>query len=187
MKTNANELISLLDGTDLGFFALVEFNWNQNYYYTDLGRDVTWNGNLYLANPMPIVSMEPLKYSSIVDREAFNLQISAIDPAMRAEFDFGIVNRSVKIRTVFTSFGAPQLGLSQTLLLYEGTVSKISEVISNETRIFNIECTAPLSNLDATGTLYTTRDGMKVFNANDTSFDTVFEGSEAISLKWGKV
>jgi hypothetical protein len=136
---------------------------------------------------MPIVSLEPLKYSSVVDREAFNIQVSAIDPAMRTEFDFGIINRGVKLRTVFTSYGTPQLGLSQTLLLYEGTVSKVSEVINSETRIFNIECTAPLSNLDATGTFYTTRDGMRVFNNNDTSFDTIFEGSEAVSLKWGKV
>lgn len=88
---------------------------------------------------------------------------------------------------VFTVNGTPRIGTNETLFFYDGLVSKTDHQITQEEKINIIECTAPLSDLDATGTMFTTKDGIKRFDNTDTSFDNIFEGSEETSLKWGKI
>jgi hypothetical protein len=185
MKSNSQELLSILSNPSIGFFTLVELNWHNNYYFTDLGRDITWNGNTYRADN-PMVGVDTVRYSNVVDRELFKFSLSGLDPMMNAELNAGIVHKPVKVRMLFTIDDVPQTGINQTMLVYDGLVSKTDHKISMEDKLNQIECTAPLSDLDATGTLYTTRDGMKLFDPEDTSFDTVFEGREETSLKWGK-
>jgi hypothetical protein len=185
MKTNAANILTLLDNSNVGFATLVEFNWNSNYYFTDIGYNVTWNGQLYLRDN-PLVGSEGLKYSNVVNREAFNFQVSLLDSAMQAEFELGIIHKPIKMRLVFTIDNVPQLGLNDTLLLYDGLVAKADTAINEYEKLGLIECTAPLSSLDAIGTIFTTKDGIKPLNVNDTCFDLVSEGSDETSLKWGK-
>jgi len=185
MKSNATEILSILDNDNIGFFTLVELNWNSDYFYTDHPSNIIWNGNTYYTDS-PIVSMDPIRYSNVVDREAFKFHLSGLDATINSELDSGVVHSPVKLRMLFTVDGTPQLGLSDTLLFYDGLVSKVDHQIGANDKINTIECTAPLADLDATSTMFTTKDGMKVLDATDTSFDTIFEGSEETSLKWGK-
>ncbi|QGH74726.1 hypothetical protein DSS3PM1_00049 [Bacteriophage DSS3_PM1] len=186
MKGNASDILSILAQDNVGFFSLVELNWNQNHYFTDFGANITWNGKTFLSNN-PLVSSDPIRYSNVVDRESFRFFLSGVDAAINNELDAGVVHRPVTLRMAFTVDGVPQLGGNQTLLYYDGLVSKTDKKISLDDRINVIECTAPLSDLDAIGTMFTTKDGMKRFDPTDTSFDAIFEGSEETSLKWGKL
>lgn len=185
MKDNASAILSILSNDNLGFFVLVELNWNSNHYFTDFGQDVTWGGNRYLSDN-PLTSIDNLRYTNVVDRELFKFSVSGLDPAMNAELEAGITHMPVKIRLLFTVDGVPQTASNQTMLIYDGLVSKVDHKITQDDKINLIECTAPLSDLDATGTLFTTKDGIKSFSNDDTSFDLIAEGSEETSLKWGK-
>jgi hypothetical protein len=186
MRPNSQNLVSTLLEDNLGVAALVNLDWNQNYYFTDLGRDVTVGGQVYQSSH-PLVSIDPLRYNSVVNRELFNFKLSALDADMIAEIAAGITHRPVQISLMFLVTDVAQTDPAELLPLYRGYVSKVEEMINQDEKIFNIECTAPLSDLDAIGTLYTTKSGMEVYSATDTSFDTVNENSQAISLKWGKI
>lgn len=186
MKTNSTRLLEILNSEKLGFFSLVEFKWNSNHYYTDLGYDVTWGGSSYLSNN-PIVGFDTPRYSNVVDRELFQMQVSGLDSRMIDEVNAGISGLPVTIRIVYTIDGVPQLGVNDTLLLYDGLVSKTSTSIDDEGKVIVVECTAPLSSLDERGTLYTTKDGMKSYDPSDTCFDTVSDNSEPVNVRWGKV
>lgn len=185
MKGNYAELLPLLEEDHFGYFVLIELNWNQNHFYTDLGRDITWNGQLY-SSDCPVIALDTVRYSNIVDREAYRLSLSGLDPFINAELEAGIVHKAVKIRMVMVVDDQPMLGPRETIMIYDGLVSSTDHKINLDEKINTIECTAPLSDLDATGTMFTTRDGMKPYDPTDTSFDKIFEGSGTSNIKWGK-
>lgn len=186
MKGNHSQLLGILGNSNIGFFTLMELNWRSNYFYTDFGSDIVWNGNTYRAKN-PISGSDSIRYSNVVDRELFRFQLSGLDTSINNEIAAGVVHKPVRMRMVFVVNGVPQLGVNDTLFFYDGLVSSTDQKINSEEKISIIECTAPLSDLDATGTLFTTRDGIKRFDNTDTSFDSIFEGSEETSLKWGKL
>lgn len=186
MRANANAILTILENPRVGFFSLVKFDWNNTHYFTDFGQNIDWNGNTYLKDN-PIVSSDQLRYSNVVDREVFKFTLSGLDPSMAGELAQGIVHMPVTARMIFTVNDVPQTALNQTILLYDGLVSGTSITSNQEEKLITVECTAPLSDLDATGTMFTTKDGMKPFDPTDTSLDNIFEGSEETSLKWGKV
>lgn len=186
MKGNSANLLNILNNDNIGFFTIMELNWGANYYFTDFGSDIVWNGNTYRSDN-PIVGSDSIRYSNVVDRELFKFQLSGLNNSINNEIQAGVVHKPVKMRMVFVVNGVPKLGLNETLFFYDGLVSRTDQKISDEEKISIIECTAPLSDLDATGTLFTTKDGIKRFDSTDTSFDSIFEGSEETSLKWGKL
>ena len=186
MKSNSTELKSLLANKNLGFASLLEFNWNPNYYFTDYPHNVVWDGKTFLTDN-PIVSGSNPRYTTVVDRELFSMQLSGLDVEMVALVERGIINMPVKMNLLLIVDGTPMLGLDQTMNFYEGRVSKSTMVTSDDTKLIDIELTAPLSDLDATGTIFTTKDGIALFDSTDTCFDEVSTGSEAVSIKWGKV
>lgn len=185
MRDNAAQLLNILSQDKIGVISLIEFNWNSNYYYTDYGTNLTWNSRTYIRRG-PIASIDPVRYSNVVDRESFRFSMSALDTNMQAEVAAGITHMPVKMRLLFTVDGVPQLGIYESLEIYNGLVSKVDKRIDKETQLYNVECTAPLFDLDAIGTLFTTKDGISAMDPTDTSFDLIQEGSEAFSLKWGR-
>jgi hypothetical protein len=186
MKTNATTLLTILGQDKVGFFTLVKLGWNSTYYFTDLGRDVSFNGQLWLSNN-PIVSVAPPAYSTTVDREKFDMSLSGLNSDMADEVDTGVVHMPVDIFMMFTVDGVPQLSANQAMHYYSGKVLSSKTILSDDEKLINVELSAPLNNLDAKSTLYTTKDGISAFDSTDTCFDNVSKGSEEISLKWGKV
>ncbi|MFN3895746.1 MAG: hypothetical protein ACK4KU_14550, partial [Acinetobacter sp.] len=87
----------------------------------------------------------------------------------------------------FVLNGVAQTALTDMVHVYSGTVANNKQNISGGEQSLNIECSAPLSSLDAKSTLFTTRDALKAFDETDTAFDQIFEGSTEIALKWGQV
>ena len=106
---------------------------------------------------------------------------------MVSEMEQGVVHHKVDLYLIFLVNGIPQLGSNDALHYYSGRVSSHKTALTSDSKLIDVECTSPLSDLEAKGTLFTTKDGMSIFDATDTSFDAVSEGSEELSLKWGKV
>jgi len=186
MKTNAANLSTILGNDQLGFFTLIELNWNNQYYFTDYGQTLTFDGNNYLTNT-PVVDISIPKYTTTIDRELFSMTLSGLDEDMVDEAETGIISLGVKASMIFTVAGVPQLGNNDVLNFYTGKVFSSKVVLTNEEKLIEVECTAPLNDLDSKGTLYTTKDGIKTLDATDTCFNSVTKGSEEINLKWGKI
>jgi len=186
MKTNAATLLSILEQDKVGFFTLIKLGWNSDYYFTDLGRDVVFEGQTWLKNN-PIIGVGAPSYSTTIDREKFDLALSGLDASMQNEVDTGVVHMPVDVYLMFTVDDAPQLSTNQAMHYYSGKVLSTKTVLDEGTKQINVELSAPLSDLDAKSTLYTTKDGISSFDSTDTCFDNVAKGAEEFSLKWGKV
>lgn len=187
MKDNANILKNFLEtDQELGYFALVKLEWNATRYITSLPHAVTWNGNEYTSDPL-IMQFDSPRYTEVVDREAYTLTINGMDESIKNEINTGILHRPVSIFLGFTINGVPQLGLNDLLHVYTGTVANPKYVVDDDQMLFEIECSAPLSNLDAVSTLYTTKDAMRQIDPTDTCFDKILENNTPSSVAWGKV
>ncbi|QCO57438.1 hypothetical protein EOK75_17135 (plasmid) [Pseudorhodobacter turbinis] len=185
MKTNSTELLATLTQDNVGFFFIVHFQFNANYYFTTLPYDLNWNGNLYRSEDT-IIEFEAPRATTVVDRQTYRLRLSGLDPVMSAEIENGIIHLPVTIQMGFTINEVPLTGIADMNHVYSGTVSNAKKEITDSSQIFSIECSAPLSSLDAKSTLFTTRDGIRSFSAIDTCFDQVLEGGGSFDVNWGK-
>ena len=186
MKANAPLIRGSLDsGDDVGFFLLVHLSMNNEYLYTTLPYEVVYNGNVYSSDDCIIQVMPPVN-NTVINRNAYSIQLSGLNASMLSEIQTHIVNSKVKVDMGFTVNGEPQLNLGQTLHVYSGYVSQPKYEVSGDTVTITLELTSPLADLDSVSTLFTTRDGIKSFNPNDTSFDMIYEGSSVTNIKWGK-
>ncbi|MBQ2262713.1 MAG: hypothetical protein II336_15245 [Loktanella sp.] len=186
MKNNSEALLAKLANDDLGVFFLVFFGFNQPHFFTTLPYDLSWNGNIYVTE-RNLIDFESPRATTVVDRQTYKLRLSALDPVMMAEVENGIIHMPVEIKLGFVIDGAAQTGLNDMYHVYSGTVANTKKQVNDGEQSLNIECSAPLSSLDAKSTLFTTRDALKAFDPTDTAFDQIFEGSTEFSLKWGQV
>ena len=188
MKPNATRLKEILTSDkNIGYFALLRLDWNATRYLTSMPHDITWNGNVYVSDTT-IMEFQSPRYSDVVDREAYTLTLSGMDGQIHNEVTTGIIHRPVDIRLGFTLDGEPQLGLNDTMHVYSGTVANAKYVAdaADEKMIWEIECSAPLSNLDAISTIFTTKDSIKNLFPGDTCFDGIQENNQKSTVAWGK-
>jgi len=185
MKSNFSEILAALNTDEVGVFFLVHLQFSNDYFLTTLPYSVTWNGNLY-ETEANLLNFESPRATTVVDRQAYKLRLSGLDPDIQAEVEAGIIHRPVSIRMGFIVGGTPNTGLADLMHVYSGTVANVKKVITEQEQAFAVECSAPLSDLDAKSTLFTTRDGIKQFDPTDTCFDQIAEGSAEFSLNWGK-
>ena len=185
MKQNSAALLAALNDDNAGFFFLIRLDFNSVYFLTTLPYDFAWNGNLYQSEES-VLSLESPRATTVVDRQTYKLRLSALDPALIAEVSAGILNKPVTILMGLTIDGVPLADLDDIIHVYSGTVANYKQDIGDTEQSLSIECSAPLSSLDSKSTLFTTRDAIKAFASDDTSFDQIFEGSSEYNLKWGK-
>lgn len=187
MKPNANSILNILNSdAELGYFFLVQLDWNTQHFYCTHAHDVTWNGNLYSADA-PIIGIEPPQYSTVVDREVYRIELDALDPLIVSEVEAGVVYKPVSVRIGFTLDGVFQDATDETVYSYKGRVGGVNHTVSNEKSVFAVECTAPLNDLDANSPRFTTTNAQQLLYPTDTCFKGIHEGSAAVDLEWGKI
>jgi hypothetical protein len=173
-------------------------------HFTSLPYDITMSdGITYLANN-GLVAVDPPRMSQTVDREAYKIQFA--DPlfAMKGYFETGAVGDSVVVRVGFCNPhragnitgsdgvvvkpGEAFRDIRDTILSYKGTVDGHGYEIEfdNGTVMATIEGSSPMSDLDLVIPFMTSKDAIKQYDATDTAYDQIYEGSGEIMTKWGK-
>lgn len=187
MKGNASTLLNIINSTqEVGGVFLVHLDWNSQYFITNHDSDITWNGNVYTGGGQ-LLGVQPPNYSTVVDREIYTIELDALDAQMKAEIATGVTYKPVTVRLGFTLDGVFQDGLDETLYAYKGNVGTVKHNVNNEDSVYVVECTAPLSDLDAKSPRFTTTNQQQLHYPTDTCFEGIHEGSEAIILEWGKI
>jgi hypothetical protein len=160
----------------------------QTTHYTDITLS---NGNTYLGNSS-LVAVDPPRINSTVDREAYSLIFADSSFIDESSFEGGLVGIPVEIRLglIDPNTMQPLTALADTIIVYSGTVDNISYAIDTNdigNAEITVTCASPMNNLEMKKVFY----GSKTFvreriDPDDSAFDQVYEGSNAIRLKWGK-
>ena len=186
MRTFSSAAQTVLDSDLVEFTFLIKLDFNSSYYLTSNPYDVVYGGNTYLANG-GIYEMDSPKFSTVVDRESYQIIISEVLDQMMPEFKLNVIGKPIEVLMVLQDAnGVLLLDPADVLSIYKGTVDKPTINNDFETKLAVLEGTSPMSDLDMVRPFITSKDGMDQKSATDTSFDEVYDNSE-ITIKWGKV
>lgn len=191
-RTFSTNFQNALDSDNIRYFFLIEVDLPSGTdYYTSHSSDITWpttNGNTYISDG-GMFEVEPPKFSSVVDREAYKIVLTDINDSLADEFKTanGIVGNDIHVRVgLLNSNNQPLLADDDIVSIYKGFVDSPSITNSWETKLATIEGSSPMADLDQVNLFMVSRDGMDQKSTTDTSFDEIF-GDREITLKWGKV
>jgi hypothetical protein len=144
-----------------------------------------------------LVGIDSPRLSSVVDRESYKITYSDSNFEFRDLFESGIIGTEVSVYIGFyntttanvngTDIGKPFTDMSDLILAYQGFIDSHGHTTDVDGEVLAVlECSSPLASLDLVKPFYTSRDAMRQVNANDASFDEVYQGSKEINLLWGK-
>jgi hypothetical protein len=148
-------------------------------------------GHSYVADDT-IASVDAPQATTNVDREQFRILLS--DPrleSMETVFN-NLVGYPIEVRLGFLNIDTcmPFLDLSDTIIVYKGRVDSTAYSIKTQEMgeaVLQVTGSSPMRSLDAKNSLFLSRDYVRQLSPNDSSCDQIFEGSEALVLKWGRI
>jgi len=135
-----------------------------------------------------LMSADPPRLTTTVDREQYKLHFADPQKVMGGLTNW--VGKEIDVRVGFLDpDGVPYTDAADTIVTYAGTVDgsayKFSTGAQGES-IFQLIGSSPMADLDQSKFVYLSRDFIRSRNINDTCCDTIYSGSNTISLKWGK-
>jgi hypothetical protein len=152
--------------------------------------DVTLSNGISYVSDGKLKSADPPQINTNVDREQYKVILS--DPAFDegANVGNGLVGKIMEVRVGFINpaTGLPFTNIEDTFVTYKGRVDRTSYLVDTEDGNVDLEIigVSPLISLDMVKGYYTSRDNVRAQDSTDSSFDSVYEGSGAITVRWGK-
>lgn len=206
---NVNMYMALLRDSYTSFVLIQIGPWPHNGTYTRFnssGVPITatdpYLGTVFYPADFPLISIDPPRISSEVDREAYRFTVSDPDFLFKPLLDSGAVGTQIVMRagvmeegvTSLTSVGSPRTApiiegnmLSSLFVLYKGRVDRHVYNITEEGEvILTFECSSPMGALGLKRVMVTSRDWLRQRYPGDASFDRIYEGSQQQILQWGK-
>lgn len=189
MRVLTPRLAAVLDNPVIEVIYCISIG--EDFRMNSSDADVTLsNGVTFPANTM-IMSIDPARLSSTVDRELYGITIADPDYSFREKVELGLIGKYSEVRACMVDQSTGQLitDIEDTMIIYGGTVGGVNYTIDTAnigsvTAVISL--TSPMSSLDMTRTFYSSRDYIRQHNPDDSSFDQIYQGSGGIVTKWGK-
>jgi hypothetical protein len=181
-----------------GLVRIGPFNYDSSVVaFTTSSEAVTFEGTVY--SPIsPLVSMDPPRLSSSVDREVYKILLS--DPAFvyRERLEAGAFGTPILVYATVGAisgtagivpvlpYGTSYAG-ERPAVVYKGTLDSFLYTVDEEGAvILELTCTSPMGSLALTRAIPTSPNWMRQRFPGDVSYDQVSEGSQQIALLWGR-
>lgn len=185
MRNFSANLLNALDQESIKFYILVEMFLNSTYRFTDAPFNITFNGNVYLANNT-LYSYDPPRTSTMLDKEVYRVGLVDQDHTFQTEARLGINGRKFNVYAIVENSNGDLLNApSDALVVYKGFVNSVSFSNNMTDKLAFIEGASPVAKLDMVKPIITSKDDMDLYSATDTSYDQIYKDSE-IEIKWGK-
>lgn len=186
MRTFSSAVQALLASDEvLKYFFLVQIELDTIYRFTDLPYDITYNGNVFYSGGV-LLSYEPPRQSSTVDREAYKITLADGDGIFLNAFRTGVIGKNIRVWAgFFDANDEPLIGTTDIINVYRGYIDSPNYQNDWGSRVVTIEGTSPMADLDAVNSIMVSRDGMDQRNDTDTSFDQIYN-DHTIKVEWGK-
>jgi hypothetical protein len=206
MRKVSNNLLNLLSQNIAEPILLLDIGNSTsliNQKLTSCSFSLIVEGVLYTPS-VEITSINLPKTSETIDKETYTIKLSDPNSFYKNYFDIGLTNVPVTLRAIFVNTSSQNFlgangviyppeeiitSINDSIIIYKGFINNAEYLIDpvvNESQL-SINVVSVLASLDNKEIYRTTKTFIKSKNKNDSSFDFVFENSENISLKWGKI
>lgn len=204
MRQFSQAVTTLLGLDDIATFSTISFGTS---HFTSLPYDVVLGGQpdityRTLGIDGGLVSIEPPRLSSDVDRAPYRIVLADPNYNFRLAFQQGIVGQRLTVRIglfnmqsvpIAATGGqiapqAPLTNVADTFVAYSGFVDNHRYMVDFKENYVHaiIEGSSPMGDLDAVKAHYTSYDYTKRFDSTDTSYNKIYNGSGELKFKWGK-
>lgn len=136
-----------------------------------------------------IAGVEEPHLTSTVDRDLYKITLCDNKKTLLNEFENGINGATVNVRMGFVDYTTKLPELQHLFIVYKGIVESYAYEIKTEEvgeMIATISCSNLMASLDDSNPYYTSKFALNKINPADSAFDQIYEGGEAVTLKWGK-
>jgi hypothetical protein len=167
--------------------------------YTSNPYDITMDDTFTYTSNNTLLSVDPPKLSNTVDRASYTLSFSDTEFLFKSYFEEGATGDAVTVRLGFINSLDVTLDgitpgnyfpqITNSVLVYKGVIDGQKyqlELDEESSAVVQIECSSPMADLNLVKPFFTSKESMRQKNSNDTSFDSNYQGSGQIKLKWGK-
>lgn len=167
--------------------------------YTSNPYDITMDDTFTYTANNTLLSVDPPKLSNTVDRASYTISFSDTDFLFKSYFEEGATGDAVTVRLGFINSLDVTLDgiapgnyfpqIANSVLVYKGVIDGQKyqlELDEESSAVVQIECSSPMADLNLVKPFFTSKESMRQKNSNDTSFDSNYQGSGQIKLKWGK-
>ena len=127
-------------------------------------------------------------YTSYTERDLFSIEVADTSGEIMWEIHRGITGKRVLVRFGILQDGSNRVVDDYLFIVYSGYIDRPRFDFSTQARKVTLECTSPTGNLLSNVSYPFTKEGRKLVNKNDTSFDNLKEDkdfSEQFST-WGQ-
>ena len=186
MLNISNTLSAAIASYNVAPFILVELGFRADnggtVYLADAYRDITHNGNTYLASA-GLNQVQTPQAQADLNRGLFS--ISLADPTFVYRTRFLNQPKGVPMSVVTGFFDSDGNQLADTAGAFNGKVISASHRIDERgVAVTTVQATSPLSKFTQTQTRSTTANSQKRIHPSDTCFDRSFDTSND-TRKWG--
>lgn len=155
-------------------------------------HDVTLDDGITYVSDDRLIAVEPPQISTTVDREEYKITIAGIDFIDTIGTEGDLVGCDIQVALCFinSTTGLPYVNEIDRLVFYKGKLSFVAAEIDTSEQgeaTFSIGGASPMMALEMSKGIYLSRDYMRSKNENDSCCDTIYEGSSALVLKWGRI
>jgi hypothetical protein len=199
MKQISSAAKTLLEGDTATFFS-VKIGPYQGQYLrsTTLPYDILLGGESYQTDVI-LKEIDTPKISVVSDKSTFKVVLADTDGTLRQLSDTSFHGGELEVRCWFlnttgsTLGGAahlqPLVNIEDSLLVYKGRCDEMTFNLTEDASetTLTIAGASPVSALDLTRRVITSKEWLRARHPSDSSFDSVFSGSASVTRKWGKV
>lgn len=169
------------------------------YKSTTHTSQIVVGGNTYVSDGL-VLKIDPIRLTSTVDREQFSIII--VDPtfAMAGIIEPGTnpltstgsltgISLGIDLGFIDISTGVPSVTSADYITIYSGTIDTwayASDVANRGSVGFKITGTSPMNNLDQKQFIEISKQAIRAKNPADSCADNIYDGSLALTLRWGK-
>jgi len=193
MITLSSTIQSLMSGGFFGYFYLVDIKdvngvvWKR---VTSHSHNITLSDSRTFVADGTLMNIDPPQVSATVGKDEYKILFADPTFLQGAQVDLGLVGYLVEVRMGFLDIDStPITDIDNTFFVYAGRISGSGYIIKTEVlgeALLQLSCSNPMGDLDFKKFIYLSKDFIRGRNPNDACCDSIYNGSQAVSLKWGK-
>jgi len=201
MKSLSAILLDLMSRDGPAPFLLIDIGPNpsgEHLRFTTLPYDFVYDANTYETDS-GLAKLDPPAISSLLEKGAYGIGFHDPDYLMRPFFESSggsqIIGTDILLLGGFINtsespeYGAdPGQSYGEYFVVYEGYLNSASYKINlAEETLLLIEGAAPMAALEMRRSILTSQDFIQQQYPTYTDYDELYEGSDGLVLKWGKI
>jgi len=181
----SERFIELINQSTIDSFVLIKVD---DLLLTDYPSNLTLPDGVYISTDL-IAEVDEPQLTSVVDRDLYKMKFVDSERIFLPIFETGLNGADVSVRLGIVDNDTGEPDLQNLFVVYDGIVESYNYAVDTAPEgaiLATITGSNLMASLDESEPYYTSKSFVKQISPTDTSYDQIYEGSESVTLLWGR-